>query len=146
MTIASLRRAAAGSLLLLPCFAAHAVEYKADVVRTPLLKTETTYAGQPIVYPKTDHPEVQAFRVELPPGKETGWHKHPVPCYTYILSGTIVVDMEGGVSKTFHAGDAVVESVDKPHNGRNEGTEPVKMIMFVTGEKGTPISVQVAHP
>ncbi|MFZ4682735.1 MAG: hypothetical protein ACOYMS_09550 [Terrimicrobiaceae bacterium] len=63
--------------------------YKKEIQVTPLLRTTTTVAGQPIVYPKTDDAQVTAVHVEIPPGTQTGWHKHPFPCFAYILSGTL---------------------------------------------------------
>lgn len=118
--------------------------YLPAVRAVPLLRTTTTAAGQPIVYPKTDHPEVTALLVTIPSGAETGWHRHPFPCYGYILSGELNVELEGGKINHFKAGDALVEAVNLLHNGRNTGAEPVKLVMFVTGEKGQPFTVKAA--
>jgi quercetin dioxygenase-like cupin family protein len=110
---------------------------KAIAVQT-LLQTGTTASGQPIVYPKTDKPEVRMLLVEIPPGTETGWHRHPMPCYAYILSGNVTVELENGKSYTFHAGEGFAETVGTLHNGKNPGKEPVKILMTVTGEKAVP--------
>jgi quercetin dioxygenase-like cupin family protein len=120
--------------------------YKPVIKVIPLLRTSTTAAGQPIAYPTTDHPEVTAVRVMIPPGAETGWHKHPFPCYGYILSGELTVDMESGKSTRLTTGEALVESVNVLHNGRNTGSEPVTLVMFVMGEKGEPFTVKTAPP
>ncbi len=118
--------------------------YAKTIKATPLLRTSVTSAGQPIVYPKVDQPEVTALLVEIPPGAETGWHKHPFPCYGYILSGELSVEIEGGKINRVKAGDALVETVNLLHNGRNSGAETVKLVMFVTGEKGQPFTVKAA--
>ena len=118
-----------------------AADYNLAIKATPLLSTTTTASGQPIEYPKTDKPEVSVLLVEIPPGAETGWHKHPSPCYAYILSGTVTVELEGGKSYTFHAGQAFAETVNILHNGKNTGVDPVKIIMTVTGQQGLPIAV-----
>src|SRR5882757_466418 len=81
--------------------------YKPVIKVTPLIRSSTTAAGQPIVYPVTDHPEVTAVRVEIPPGAETGWHKHPFPCYGYLLSGELSVELEGGKINHLKAGEAL---------------------------------------
>lgn len=120
--------------------------YRPVIKVTPLLQTTTTAAGQPIAYPKVDDPQVTAVRVEIPPGAETGWHRHPFPCYGYILSGELVVEMEGGRTEQLKAGQALVEVVNMLHNGRNAGTEPVTLVMFVTGEKDHPFTVKAAPP
>ena len=116
--------------------------YLPAVRATPILKTTTTSAGQPIAYPKTDQPEVTAVLVEIPPGAETGWHRHPFPCYAYLLSGELTVEVEGRKPNHFKAGDAIVETVGLLHNGRNTGSEPAKLVLFVTGEKGQPFTVK----
>jgi quercetin dioxygenase-like cupin family protein len=118
--------------------------YAQAIKATPLLRTTTTSAGQPIVYPKTENPEVTALLVEIPPGAETGWHRHPFPCYGYILSGALTVEFEGGATHSYKAGDALAEAVNVLHNGRNSGADPVKLVMFVTGEKGQPFTVKAA--
>lgn len=116
--------------------------YQAQIQVMPLLRTTTTAAGQPIVYPAAVQPEVTAALVEIPPGAQTGWHKHPFPCYAYLLSGELEVELEGGKVNRFKAGDALVEAVNLMHNGRNVGTEPVKLVLFATGDKDKPFTVK----
>lgn len=120
--------------------------YAKAIKATPLMRTSVTASGQPIVYPKTDQPEVSAFMVEIPPGAETGWHKHPWPCYAYVLSGNLRVEFEGGEAHDVKPGEALAESVNVLHNGHNTGTEPVKLVLFVTGEKGQPFTVKAPKP
>jgi quercetin dioxygenase-like cupin family protein len=120
--------------------------YKPVIQVTPLLRASTTAADQPIVYPQTSDPEVTAVRVKIPPGAETGWHKHPFPCYGYILSGELTVEIEGGKVNNLTAGQALIESVNVLHNGRNTGKEPVELVMFVTGEKAKPFTVPGPAP
>src|SRR5690606_23802905 len=107
-----------------------------------LLKTTTTSSGAPIRYPAIDDPEVTAVIVDIPPGAETGWHKHPVPAYAYLMEGEIEVEMRGGKKSVFKAGDAFAEMVDTEHNGRNLGAAPVKILMFVTGKRSWPFTVK----
>ena len=112
---------------------------------TSLKKTTTTTNGQKVSYPRTDAPEVTAVLVEIPAGGETGWHMHPVPVYAYVLSGALSVEMEKGGRYSFEEGDALVEVVNEAHNGKNTGKMPVKLVVFYTGEKGSPITVKVLH-
>jgi quercetin dioxygenase-like cupin family protein len=114
---------------------------KEQVQVTPLLRATTTSAGQPIVYPNTADPEVTAVLVEIPADAETSWRKHPFPCYGYILSGESFVDVQGGATNQFKAGQALVESADRLHDGRNPGPEPARLVLFVMGEKGKPFTV-----
>lgn len=120
--------------------------YSQQIEVTPLLKTTKTASGQDIKYPTTDSPEVTVVKVVIPPGASTGWHKHPYPCFGIVLSGKLTVEIEGGKTNVFLPGEAVVEVVDTAHNGTNNGTEPVELIMFVTGEVGKPFTVRVPAP
>lgn len=86
--------------------------------------------------------------VELPPGAETGWHTHPMPCCAYILSGQITVevrDRKGHSTKhTYRAGQAIAETVNTLHNGKNTGKTPVRILMTVVGVKDVPVA-EKAH-
>jgi len=101
--------------------------------------------SKPIVYP-TGCAEVTAVHVILPPGAQTGWHKHPVPCFAYILEGELDVQLASGETKTLKAGEAYAESVDVMHNGVNKGDAPVKLIMFAAGTCGQPYAVKPPAP
>lgn len=115
-----------------------ATDYDSGVTVRVLKKTSVTGNGQKITYPLTDKAEVTAMIVDLPPGAETGWHKHPVPVYAYVVSGNLSVDLEDGKQLSFGAGEAIIEVVDTLHNGRNRGGEPVRLVVFYLGAEGTP--------
>ena len=70
-----------------PAAAADEGGYAQGVKVRVLQRTDTTALGQPVAYPVTDSAEVTAVEVEIPPGGETGWHRHPFPGYAYVLSG-----------------------------------------------------------
>lgn len=122
------------------CCTADPKEYSKGVVVTPVLVTGTTTNGAAIAYPKTDSPEVKVLMVEIPPGAETGWHRHPLPAVAYVLSGSLRVDLENGQHYSVQAGQAIAEVVGTLHNGHNTGTEPVRILMTVIGQKGVPIT------
>ncbi len=106
-------------------------------------KTTQTSNGQGISYPKTSSPEVTVLMVEIPPGGGTGWHFHPVPVYAYVLSGSLIIETEDGEKQAFAEGDAIIENVNTLHNGRNTGSVPARLVVFYTGEKGSPTTVKV---
>lgn len=120
--------------------------YGKGVVVTPLLKTTVTANGQPLVAPPTDRPEVTAVLVEIPPGQQTGWHQHPVPCYAYIASGAISVELADGTVHEYKEGQAIAEVVKVLHNGTNRGTVPVKIVMFALGTEGAPFGQPAPAP
>lgn len=114
--------------------------YASGIQITPLLRATTTANGQPIEYPKTDKPVVNVVIVEIPPGGQTGWHIHRKPLFEYVLSGTLTVELENGKAFTYETGRAFAEVINTPHNGKNNGTVPVKLLMTVIGEQGIPIA------
>ncbi|HEY5813890.1 MAG TPA: cupin domain-containing protein [Terrimicrobiaceae bacterium] len=116
--------------------------YKGGQIQvTPLLKTTTTSADQPIEYPQISDPEISILLIEIPPGGETGWHKHPYPICAYALTGQLSVEFEGGKTHDLSAGQAMVECEGLFHNGKNVGKEPAKLIVSVFGEQGKPFTV-----
>lgn len=121
---------------------AGAGEYRPEVTTQVVLMTTTTAAGQPIVYPRTDAPQVTASVIEIPPGGETGWHTHPAPLYAWVVAGTLTVEFEGGKSLRYGEGDAIVEAVNTPQNGRNSGPVPVRLLVFATGAEDVPTAVK----
>ncbi len=116
---------------------AQAEDYQ-GVRATRILTSTVASNGQKLSYLKTDNPEVTAMLVEIPPGGETGWHLHTVPVYAYMLAGSITVETEGGKRYDFKEGDAIFEVRDTPHNGRNNGDRPARLVVFYTGEVGKP--------
>jgi quercetin dioxygenase-like cupin family protein len=109
----------------------------------PILQTTLNSLGQPIAYPREGTPEVTALLVEMAPGEETGWHRHPVPLLGYLLAGELTVRQITGEKRIVRAGEVSLESVNVIHNGINEGTVPLKMIVFVVGLKDVPFTVEM---
>ena len=116
----------------------------AEVVVTPVGSTDTTWTGQPIVFPqKPGHVTTALF--EIAPGATLPVHKHPFPRIGYVLDGSLrVTSVEGGRSETFERGQVVVESLDQWHKGENPGTTPLKLLVIDLIEKGAENTV-VAH-
>ena len=121
-------------------------DYVGKVKGEKILVTTTAGNGQPHRYLRTDKPEVTAMTVEIPPGAETGWHLHTVPVYAYVLSGKLVVELADGATLNFKQGDAIVEVQNMAHNGKNIGSETVKLAVFYTGEAGRPNVTKLEKP
>jgi len=124
-------------------YTAVADDYTSGVKASLILKTTTTTGHYPAKYLSTDKPEITVMKIEIKPGVETGWHSHPVPLYAYVLEGNLTVEVKGGKTYHFSAGDAIVEFVNIPHNGKNLGTVPVVLIAFYTGEIGVPNTIMI---
>ncbi|MGV8057204.1 MAG: cupin domain-containing protein [Smithellaceae bacterium] len=132
-------------LLLVPSLI-NAAEYDSGVQAKVILKTAITGNGAPIAYLKTDQPEITAMTVDIFPGAQTGWHRHSVPVYAYVIAGSLTVNIEGNVSREFNAGDVIIEVVNTRHNGINNGKTPVKLIVFYTGAKDIPNVLKTDAP
>jgi quercetin dioxygenase-like cupin family protein len=104
---------------------------------TQILETTTTAAGQVLRFPEGEN-QLSALIAELAPGGQVGRHVHPVPLFAYILEGTLTVEVEGHGTRTFSAGEGFVDVVNLWHNGRNLGDRPVRFLVIVMGQKGTP--------
>lgn len=134
------------ALLVLLTLPVAAADYQSGVSAKAIVKTSVTGNGQQIAYPCTDKAEVTAMEVTLPPDTETGWHQHPVPVYAYVQAGELEVAIAGGVTKRFKKGDAIIEVVNTPHNGRNRGEETVRLAVFYLGIQGEPNVVKLPKP
>jgi quercetin dioxygenase-like cupin family protein len=131
---------------LLP-FAAQAIEPSQTVKVTQLLKTTQTWNGAPIKYPE-GQAEITALMIEIAPGGETTWHEHPVPSFGMLLEGTLEVSLTDGRKKLIKPGEALAEVIGTPHNGRNIGKTPLKLIVFYAGaaDKGLTVPRPDARP
>ncbi len=115
----------------------HAEEYR-NVEVKKLLTSSASSNGDPLLYLRTDKPEVTALLVHFPPGGSTGWHKHPVPVYAYVLEGELTVELKSGRTFLFKQGDAIFEVTNTLHNGYNSGSAPASLVVFYTGAAGVP--------
>jgi len=115
----------------------YAEEYK-NVEVTKLITSTTSASGQPLTYLDTQNPEVTALLVRFAPGNATGWHKHPVPVYAYVLEGVLNVELKDGKKYVFRKGEAILEVMNTLHNGYNSGNVPTTLVVFYTGAVGSP--------
>ncbi|HET7598268.1 MAG TPA: cupin domain-containing protein [Burkholderiales bacterium] len=120
---------------------AQALEETPAVKVTPLVKSTTSWNGKRVAYPRGEA-EITGMVIEIAPGAETGWHAHPVPSFGMVLQGTLEVSLKDGRRKRIGAGEGLIEVVDTLHNGRNVGTEPVKIVVFYAGAVGMPLTVK----
>ena len=117
-------------------------EYNKEVQLTQVLKTDKTTIGQNFKYPNPKKDEVTVMKVTIPPGKETGWHKHDFPVFAYVEKGNLTVEVDNAKTMQFPEGSSFAEVINTYHNGKNLGTSDVSLIAFFLGEKGKPLSVK----
>jgi quercetin dioxygenase-like cupin family protein len=113
---------------------------------TPLLSTGMTVLGQPFSYPTQAPAKVTAAIVAMQPGAETGWHEHDVPLFGYMLEGELTVDYGVKGTRVYRKGDALMEAIDFPHNGRNTGSGVARILAVFIGADGVPDTVPVKNP
>lgn len=129
--------ATALGLALLLAAPAPALDAGGAVTVTPLLKTTTSWDGTPLRWP-AGQAELTAVIVEIAPGGDTGWHRHPVQSFGMLLDGELRVTLKDGRSLNLKPGDALAEVVDTSHRGVSVGARPARILMFYAGAAGTP--------
>jgi len=112
--------------------------YEAEV----LSKTSSSWNGKALPDYPEGTPEITILKVIIPPGVELPVHEHPVINAGVMLKGRLTVVTEDGKTLHLKAGDTIVEVVNTWHYGRNEGDEPVEIIVFYAGVQGSPITVK----
>lgn len=123
--------------------AAEAAAPPAMQART-LLDTTTTWAGQAIEYPQ-GQARVVALEIELAEGGETGWHTHPFGSFAYVLEGELEISTADRQHRVA-AGQTLAEVVGLPHNGRNVGQGPVRLVVFYTAADHQALTEHVPAP
>jgi quercetin dioxygenase-like cupin family protein len=79
--------------------------------------------------------------VEFAPGEIDAIHRHNAHVFVYVLKGTVVMQVKGGMELTLRPGDTFYESPQDIHVvGRNASkTEPAKFLVFFVKDKGAPL-------
>jgi quercetin dioxygenase-like cupin family protein len=119
-------------LFLLAHTTALSSEFNDQIQSQENLSTTKTWDGAPIHYPSGTAKVTGAIHT-IPPGIETGWHLHPVPCFALVLEGELVVELKDGRTKKLKAGDTLAEVIGTLHNGKNKGKVPLKIAIFYIG-------------
>lgn len=108
-------------------------QFTVDVVA----RTTTGLADDDIVFP-TGRCELETHLVEIAPGGAVGRHRHPGPCWMYVVDGSIVAQTDDGTRRTFRAGEAFVEDAGRWVDNINPGATPARFLALVVGAAGEP--------
>lgn len=106
-----------------------------------LLKTTSTWDNAEYKKLKIKNPEVTVLKIVINKGEELPVHRHDLVNVAYVKKGTLTVISDNNKEITIHEGDVLPELIGKYHYGKNTGKDPVELIVFYVGEKGTPLSV-----
>jgi len=105
-----------------------------------LLRTGSSWDGEPYKYYPSGQPELTILKITLAPHTELEWHTHPIPSAAYILSGELTLERKkDGKKQHFAAGQVVSETVNTLHRGLT-GDETVELIVFYAGSPGVPLT------
>jgi len=117
-------------------------KYAHNVRSVQLVKSTTSWDGQPLPAYKTGTPEITILRITIPPGHTLPMHTHPIINAGVLLKGELTVITERGNILHLKPYDPIVEVVDTWHYGSNAGDEPAEIIVFYAGKKGEPITIK----
>ena len=106
-----------------------------------LLKTTQSWNGSPLPDYESEHPEITALSITIPPNTKLPVHRHPVINAGMLLRGELTVISEAGDTLHMKAGDVIAEMVNQWHHGENNGTEPAEILVFYSGNVNKPITV-----
>ena len=115
------------------------VSYSAE--KEVLLNTTSTWDNTEYKKLKIKKPEATVLKIIIDVNEVLPMHKHDLVNIAYVKKGTLTVVTDDNKEITLHEGEVLPELVGKYHYGKNTGKEPVELIVFYLGEKGTPLSV-----
>ena len=82
---------------------------------------------------------VDIKEVTMPPGQKGAYHKHPCPVVGHVVSGSVLIQVEGDSAKTLRDGEAFFEPAETPivHFDNASESKPLKFIAYylLNGEK-----------
>ena len=105
-----------------------------------LLKTTSTWDNAEYKKLKIKTPEVTVLKIIININEKLPMHKHDLVNIAYVKKGTLTFITDDNKEITLHEGEVLPELIGKYHYGKNTGNEPVELVVFYIGEKGTPLS------
>jgi D-alanyl-D-alanine dipeptidase len=111
-----------------------------------LFQTGETTTGEKVAWPGGTAAQITAQIVTIAPGQTTGWHRHGVPTFGYVLSGELEVEYDGIGRRVLKEGDSLMEAMKTAHNAVNLGTEPVRILAVFMGAQGKPTTMKAEPP
>jgi quercetin dioxygenase-like cupin family protein len=113
------------------------------VVVQQLLQTTQSWDGTRYARYIRGQPQITILRITIPRNTALDWHQHPMISAAYVVSGQIVLEKKAtGERKTFHAGQALTETVQTVHRGYTTD-QPTELVVFYAGAPGVPLSIKV---
>lgn len=95
------------------------------------------------VDPGPEHKECVFGTAELAPGASVGRHIHPGTEVGVVQEGEGDLTVDGEAPRHLKAGDSYKVDARKPHDARNSGSVPMKLVAAWVVEKGKPLAEPV---
>jgi quercetin dioxygenase-like cupin family protein len=80
---------------------------------------------------------------DIEPGQSVGKHIHHGFEVAYVVQGQVDLMIDGEETRHLKAGDSYRVDVHRPHDARNTGSEPVRVVASWVVEKGKPLAEPV---
>jgi len=107
-----------------------------QITAVEVMRSGEAWNGEVIESYPVGQPELTVMRLSLPAHTSLPWHTHPMPNAAFLLSGTLIVeDKTSGEQRTFHAGEALNETVNSAHRGFTREA-PAELVITYAGVKG----------
>ena len=106
-----------------------------------LVRTSKSWDGKSLIPYPQGQPEITILKISIPAGARLETHSHPVINAGVLVSGQLTVKTTDGKVLRMKAGDPIVEVVNTPHYGINEGTVPAEIVVFYAGIVGQAVTV-----
>lgn len=106
-----------------------------------LIQSTRSWDGSVLPAYQLTQPEVTIKKITIAPGERLPDHQHPVINAGLLLEGSLkVVKLADGKTLQLQAGDTLVELVNQPHYGINNGDTPATIVVFYLAEQGQTVT------
>jgi quercetin dioxygenase-like cupin family protein len=102
------------------------------ITRTVLQRADLTTPGH----------EAVTARADFPVGGTTGRHTHPGDEVSYVVEGTVTLEIDGAPAKTLKAGEVFFVPAGKVHSATAAGGKAIVIANYLV-EKGKPLTAAV---
>jgi quercetin dioxygenase-like cupin family protein len=90
--------------------------------------------------------EVNVVEHDIAPGQKVAWHIHHGTEISYVLSGSLNLQIAGGPIRHLVQGEWFQIDRDTPHRASNDGGETVRLLITYLRDKAGPLAIPVAPP
>jgi quercetin dioxygenase-like cupin family protein len=90
--------------------------------------------------PKGDQLEMRVRTSTFQPGQVSDWHIHPTPVATYVVEGTLFIEMKDGTTMQAKAGEAFIDPGNVVLRGSNRGDTAAKLVFFQVSPPDSPFA------